>query len=78
MSGAVEYGHCKYCHKETFLERTYFRYDIKCECHSPSHFEIVYHCKDCKPIEPEETRIILKTATLSKRRIKLEKLNGIS
>ena len=77
MSGSSEFGVCKYCKKETHLERTYFRYDIKCECCSPSHVEIVWHCKDCKPIEPSETRIVLKTKNLSKRRIKLENLNNV-
>jgi hypothetical protein len=78
MSDSAEFGICPYCKKETQLERTYFRYDIKCECHSPTHFEIVWHCKDCKPIEPIETRITVRTKNLSKRRIKLEKINESS
>ncbi len=66
-----EYGKCDICKKVTNLQRTYFRYDIKCECHSPSHFEIVYHCKDCIPQEPKTTIITLKTEKLSQRKIKL-------
>jgi hypothetical protein len=66
MCGEVEYGKCDICGKEAVLQRTYFRYDIKCECHSPYHFELVMHCKDCIPKEPEETKIILKTKALKK------------
>lgn len=64
--GDIEYGPCDICKKETQLERTYFRYDIKCECHSPWHFEFISHCKDCIPKEPEETKVILKTNSLIK------------
>jgi hypothetical protein len=76
MSGSAEYGTCDICKKEANIERTYFRYDIKCECHYPSHFEIVYHCKNCIPKEPTITKIELKTENLSKRRIKLEFLKN--
>ncbi len=40
MSGCVEIGICDICKKEAHLQRTYFRYNIKCECHSPYHFEL--------------------------------------
>jgi len=56
----IEHGTCDVCKKECDLIRTYFHYDIKCECHSPKHFELVCHCSDCKAIEPERTRIELK------------------
>lgn len=78
MSGSVEYGSCDVCKKETFLQRTYFRYDIKCECHSPNHFELIIHCKDCIPKEPTTTKITLRTENLSKRKIKLEKLDKLN
>lgn len=55
--GSVEYGICEICGKETFMQRTYFRYDFKCECHSPYHFNLVRHCKDCVPDEPQEYKI---------------------
>ena len=74
---ATIYGTCDICKKETHLQITYFHYDIKCECHSPNHFEIVYHCEDCIPIEPVTTKIVIKTENLSKRRVKLEKLKEI-
>jgi hypothetical protein len=64
MSGCVEFGICKFCKRETNLQRTYFKYDIKCECHSPYHFELVIHCKDCIPKEPKETKITIKTDDL--------------
>jgi hypothetical protein len=75
MSDCSEYGKCDICKKEGPLERTYFQYDIKCECHSPNHFELIIHCKNCRPIEPKTTKIILKTEKLSKRKIKLQNIN---
>jgi hypothetical protein len=61
MSGAVEFGKCEVCGKESTLSRTHFDYPIRCECHSPNHFEMVRHCDDCTPKEPRETKIILRT-----------------
>ena len=58
--GGAEYGKCEVCVKETTLERTYFHYDIKCDCHSPNHFELVRHCGDCKPKPPEKTTVYIK------------------
>lgn len=66
MAGENEFGKCQICGNEGNIERTYFRYDIKCECHSPNHFEIVFHCKDCIPKEPLETKIIINTKNLCK------------
>ena len=64
MCGEIEFGKCDLCPNETQLQRTYFRYDIKCECHSPNHFEIVRHCANCTPKEPTETKITVKTSSL--------------
>lgn len=79
MSGCVEFGECEMCKKETYLERTYFRYNIKCECHSPYHFELIRHCKECVPVEPKETKIILKTEYLKniEQEIRKEKLKKL-
>ena len=44
----IEFGKCDICGKETCLNRKYYYYDIKCECHSPQHFELVCYCDDCK------------------------------
>jgi hypothetical protein len=65
--GAMEYGKCEVCGKETGLQRTYWKYDLQCECHSPLHFEFVRHCKDCKPQEPKQITVIFETSTLSKK-----------
>lgn len=43
------------CGEERSLKRTYYHYDIKCDCHSPTHFELIKHCKDCVPSEPVST-----------------------
>ena len=55
-----ESGRCGVCGKEGVVVRTYFYYDIKCDCHSPQHFEIKYHCPTCKPKAPEETSVFIK------------------
>lgn len=60
MSGAILFGTCELCGKETSLDITYFCYNIKCECCSPSHSIRVDHCKDCKPKIPKEVTIVTK------------------
>lgn len=64
-SREYEFGKCDYCGKETNIKRKYFYYDIKCDCHSPKHFEIRYHCKDCVPRVPSETKVTYSHSTLS-------------
>lgn len=64
MSGENEAGKCQICGKDGIIERAYFRYNIKCECHSPQHFEIVWHCEGCVPKEPVETKLSIKTEHL--------------
>lgn len=66
MSGCIEYDKCDICGNKDLLQRKYYRYDIKCECHSPYHFEVVKYCKNCKPREPHETRILFKTKDLKR------------
>jgi hypothetical protein len=80
MSGSSEFGRCEICKKQTYLERTYFRYNIKCECHSPYHFELIIHCKDCVPIEPVNTVIQLNTKYLKniEQEIRKEKIKNIN
>lgn len=65
--GDIEYGYCDVCGKEGPLQRATYYYDIKCECHSPKHFEIVLHCKNCIPKEPRETRITFNTNKLNEQ-----------
>lgn len=60
----AEIGKCVVCGTIGVVARTYFSYDIKCECHAPNHFEIVKHCVGCVPKEPTETRIVFKTKDL--------------
>jgi hypothetical protein len=60
----VFYGKCEVCGKETSLQRTYYAYNMPCECHHGRHSEHVNHCKDCKPREPLQTRITMDTKKL--------------
>ena len=65
MCGEMEVGKCEVCGKENVpLQRTYFRYPIPCECHSPKHFHLVRHCKDCTPKEPREVKVTMSTELL--------------
>ena len=59
MGGSVEYSKCDYCGEAGPINREYFYYGIKCECHSPEHFELVLHCDKCEPIDPGIQRILL-------------------
>lgn len=60
-----EFGKCDYCGKEDYIEREYYHYNIECECHSPNHFEIRKHCKNCFPIAPEKTTLTIRTCILT-------------
>lgn len=62
----MEFGRCDICGQEASLSRQYYRYKIKCECHSPQHFEICWHCSACEPQEPKSTKVYLRTADLEK------------
>lgn len=53
----IEYGICDICGREANLQRKYYHFNIKCECHSPKHFEMVKYCSDCVPLRPAETTI---------------------
>lgn len=64
MSGDIEFGKCPVCGEKKQLLRTTYYYGIKCECHSPEHFEIAWHCKDCVPKEPKETKVSFLTEKL--------------
>lgn len=61
-----EYGKCECCGKEAPLTRTYFYYDIPCECCGCTidgkhyHSEMVSYCKDCTPDIPKEIHAVLK------------------
>ena len=53
----IEYGICDVCGREANLQRKYYHFNIKCECHSPKHFEMIKYCSDCVPLRPAETTI---------------------
>ena len=63
--GSIEFGKCDICGKEAPLERTYFHYDIHCQCcgckedDRNMHFELVCHCKDCVPDIPKVINPVL-------------------
>ena len=63
--GDSERGLCGVCGEIKDLNRKYFHYNIKCECHSPDHFEIVWHCNECLPIEPVVTSLSIRTDELN-------------
>ncbi len=67
MSGESEFDRCDICKTEAPIERKYYPYPVQCECHSPQHFEMVRHCKDCTPTEPETTKVIFKTSDLTEK-----------
>lgn len=57
--GDIEKGKCDICGNESQLSRKYYYYDINCQCHGPKHFEIVRHCRSCKPKPPETTTVYI-------------------
>lgn len=61
-------GTCAICKKPNQdLHRTYFHYDeIKCLCHSPNHFDLIDHCKNCEPKEPLSTMVNLSVEETNK------------
>ena len=68
MCNSQEFGKCDICGKEAVLSRTYFYYDIHCQCCGckedgrDMHFECVHHCKDCVPDVPK----VIKPELMSK------------
>lgn len=66
MAGTIEIYQCSICKKVGPVNRKYYMYRIKCECHSPWHFELVYHCTDCIPVEPKQTRVLFDTSKIIK------------
>jgi hypothetical protein len=59
MGGDSEWGICDCCGNDGPIVRTYYRYDVKCECCNNKHFEIVYHCIKCEPTDPGIRKIQL-------------------
>lgn len=70
-------ANCEVCGKKVVnVCRTTFYYNIKCECHSPQHFETVYHCKTCIARVPGQTKITFRT-NRDEYILKQERLNKI-
>lgn len=53
----IEYGICDICGREANLQRKYYHFNIKCECHLPTHSEMIKYCSDCVPLRPAETTL---------------------
>lgn len=73
-------GTCEICgEKMVYLKRTYFKFDgIKCECHSPCHFELVNHCHQCVPKPPNRIKIEFLVDSSNLKRIqKLKRILNI-
>lgn len=64
MGGDIEHGTCSVCKAEGPINRKYYHYDLLCQCHMPKHFEMVYHCNNCEPVEPDTTKITIDTTIL--------------
>ena len=65
--GEIEFGKCDICGKESPLSRTYFIYDIHCDCCGckedgrDMHSELVRYCKNCVPDIPQTIAPIVKS-----------------
>lgn len=63
----LEYGKCPICGKEKPLDRTYFYYNIPCECcgckrdGKDMHFELRIHCDKCVPDIPRSIKPMLRS-----------------
>ena len=60
MHGEIDMDFCEFCGNYSQVERTYFHYPIKCECHNNGHFVLIRHCKDCVPSLPTKIYPIFK------------------
>ena len=79
--GAIEFGKCEVCGKETQLERTYFYYPIHCECcgcvdekGQKMHFELVCHCRDCPAPVPSIIHPVLKDTWMKTHRANISNI----
>lgn len=62
--GEIEIDKCDICGKEAQLDRTYFYYNIPCECcgckidNKDMHFVMVRHCNKCTPDIPIDIKVL--------------------
>jgi hypothetical protein len=62
-----ESGTCSVCGTNGPIQRTYYYYEIKCDCCvGDKHFEIVYHCGSCVPKPPPRVKVTLEIQPLEK------------
>lgn len=57
-----EQGTCCICGNTGALQRTYYKYPIKCDCcNGPEddHFEICFHCTTCTPAPPQPVKCFI-------------------
>lgn len=60
MSGACEQGICTICGNTAIVDRTYYYYNVRCDCCvGNQHFEIVYTCNQCKPEKPRKIKALV-------------------
>lgn len=63
MGEDTEIATCSICGNITNVTRHYYYYDIKCDCcnnREDNHFEIVWHCANCKPVPPRSIKVWIK------------------
>ena len=62
-----EHGECNFCGELGLIQRTYYYYDVDCECCSgDKHFEIVWNCHQCIPYDMGIQNIQLSNKTKHK------------
>ena len=78
--GDIEFDKCDICGKESQIERTYFYYNIPCECcycnidNKDMHFVLIRHCSKCIPDIPIDIKIIQKGAHNATKTISIHKM----
>lgn len=59
MGGTVEIAICDICGNLKPVNRKYYKYDIKCDCCSCHHHELIRHCNECVPKPPNKVSVEL-------------------
>jgi len=78
MSGSVEAGRCPVCGNEDVnLNRKYYHYDIKCECHGPEHFDKVKAKLELEKWNIEISSLYNNTLTREETNNNINRVNAI-
>ena len=78
--GESEFGKCEICGKDAILARTYFIYNIPCQCcgcrrdGNDMHFVFVAYCKDCVPEIPKEINPLVSGYDRKEYRLHIENM----